>query len=51
MEMSCGIQVAGMPCFGQFNGDSVNGEAMEVLSVQGKDWYSLLDVPGCYSNL
>ena len=29
--LSYGTQTAGMPCFEQFNGDSVNGKAMELV--------------------
>ena len=31
MEMSCATQTAGMPCFVQFNGVSVNGEVLKVV--------------------
>ena len=29
--LSYGTQTAGMPCFGQFNGDSVNGKVLEMV--------------------
>ena len=31
MEMSCATKSAGMPCFVQFNGVSVNGEVLKVV--------------------
>ena len=37
--LSYGTQTAGMPCFGQFNGDSVNGKVLEMVgSCASSEW-------------